>query len=132
MIFPSHSLGKYDNLGTRVVNIVCHGYKCNILYLYSIRNKNDLTQWYFAKPQARKQNISEKHSRAKCDELFRFVTKDGHGRGVPIETMNMFTCPRFPGYVIKIGRGIPNGFRLFDRLGKWWLLCLNEIWLRIY
>ena len=33
MIFHSLSLGKYDKLGTRVVNIVCDGHKCNILYL---------------------------------------------------------------------------------------------------
>ena len=33
MIFPMLSLEKYDNLGTRVVNIICHGHKCNILYI---------------------------------------------------------------------------------------------------
>ena len=34
MIFPSLLLRKYDNLGTCVVNIVCHGHKCNILYIF--------------------------------------------------------------------------------------------------
>ena len=27
---------KYDNLGTRVVNIVCHGHTCDILYISSL------------------------------------------------------------------------------------------------
>ena len=39
MICPSLSLGKYDNLGTRVVNIVCHGHKCNILYISLLQPK---------------------------------------------------------------------------------------------
>ena len=39
-IFPSLSLGKYDNLGTRVVNIVCHGHKCNILYMCKMPKYN--------------------------------------------------------------------------------------------
>ena len=33
------TLGKYDNLGTCVVNIVCHGHKCNMLYIFLL---NDL------------------------------------------------------------------------------------------
>ena len=37
MIFPERERGKYDNLGTHVVNIVCHGHKCNILYVSLVR-----------------------------------------------------------------------------------------------
>ena len=31
--FPSLLLRKYDNLGTRVINIICHGHSYNILYI---------------------------------------------------------------------------------------------------
>ena len=41
-----------------------------------------------------------------------------------IECTNICMCPRFPEYLIKISRGIPNGFRLFDRLGVWSYLGL--------
>ena len=31
--FSERERGKYHNLGTSVVNIVCHGHECNILFI---------------------------------------------------------------------------------------------------
>ena len=39
---------------------------------------------------------------------------------------NVFTWPSLPEYVIKTGRGIPNGFRLFDRVGVWSLFVFGN------
>ena len=33
MTFPKQELGKYHNLGTSVVNIICHGHECNIMFI---------------------------------------------------------------------------------------------------
>ena len=33
IIFPEREQGKYHNLGTSVVKIVCHGHKSNILFI---------------------------------------------------------------------------------------------------
>ena len=33
IIFPGRDRGKYHNLGPSVVNIVCHGQGCNILFI---------------------------------------------------------------------------------------------------
>ena len=33
IIFPERERRKYHKLGTSVVNIVCHGYECNILFI---------------------------------------------------------------------------------------------------
>ena len=33
IIFPERERGKYHNLGTSVVNIVCHGHEYNILFI---------------------------------------------------------------------------------------------------
>ena len=33
IIFPERERVKYHNLGTSVINIVCHGHECNILFI---------------------------------------------------------------------------------------------------